>query len=100
MTALNISQIPSSVDTLEKLVAWGGLVLADMYPTVTGVEDTGSATRAAQSTPFLVSATSTPTWRLVNRTSLQLNANWRRQGKLWLQVIDLGNAAIPSEFLT
>lgn len=100
MTAITGAQVPSSITTVEQMHAWTGTILNDLYLAQTAIEDTGTAARVAQQSAFLVTATQTPQWRLVNRTSLALNANWRRSGRLWLSVATLGNSAIPSEYLS
>ncbi|MFY7930333.1 MAG: hypothetical protein ACOVS5_15775, partial [Oligoflexus sp.] len=77
---------------------WTSTVLSDLYPTLTAVEDAGSSVRAANSSPFYVTASSPPTWRLVCRTSLALSPNWRRSGQIWDHAQELGTLPIPQEF--
>jgi hypothetical protein len=98
MTAFTPTDIPAAVNSLEKLEVWTMTILNDLYPTLTTIESTGSADRAAQSAPFYVSASDPPTWRVISRSSIPLQATWRRQGKLWIYANDLGSSAIPTEY--
>lgn len=99
MTAFSSADLPSTINTVEKLAVWAALVLNHVNPTLTVVEMTGSAERAATSGPFYIVAGSEPGWRQISRQSIKLNANWQRGvGKLWTHAEDLSNAAIPTEF--
>jgi 3D (Asp-Asp-Asp) domain-containing protein len=98
MTAFTPTDLPSAVNSVEKLVAWGGTILNDLYTTTTAIEATGVAERVAQSAPFLVTASDPYVWRLITRTSIPLQPTWRRQGKLWLYANDIGSLAIPTEY--
>ena len=98
MTAFQTSDIPSGVNSLEKLVVWAGTILNELYTSTTAIEATGSAERVAQSAPYLITAVSTPQWRVITRTSIPLDPNWRRTNKMWLSAQDLGSAAIPTEY--
>ncbi len=99
MTAFNPSQIPAGISTLEQLHVWSGTILNDLYPTLTAIEDTNIASRVAQSSPFFVDATTPVTWRVISRTSLPLNVNWRRaKSGLWLSVQEIGTIVIPSDY--
>lgn len=100
MTAINSAQIPNTLQTIEQIHAWSGTILNDLYLSQTAVEDTGTAARVIQQSPFLVTATQSPTWRLVTRSSFVLSSNWRRQGRLWLNVSPLGSSAVPAEYLS
>ena len=108
MTAFTTADIPASVDSLEKLVAWAGLCLNRLYPDLTATEGTDSTNtttaRVAQSsvyymTPAVAGSTIPPTWRIISRSSLKVNAAWTGGAtKLWANVESLGTAAIPAEF--
>ena len=98
MVAFSSNQLPASINTVEKLHVWSAVLLSELFPSLTAVEDTGTAVRVIQSTPFLVAATAPPTWRMINRTSIPLNGTWRRGGLIWLQVSEVGSGAIPGEF--
>ncbi|WP_292697310.1 MULTISPECIES: glucose-6-phosphate dehydrogenase [unclassified Nostoc] len=71
MTAINIAtDIPSQIDTLEKLHAWSGAALFAINPTLTVIEGIGYTERAAQSGRFWVAADAKT--RLITRTSLEV----------------------------
>lgn len=99
MTAFQTTDIPASVNTLEKLHVWSATVLNHLYPTVTAIEATGLAERVAQSGPFEVTAVDPPQWRNIARVSVPLNKNWQRgDSKIWANAEDLGSSSIPTEF--
>lgn len=99
MTAFTTTDIPASVNTVEKLAVWCATVLNHLYPTVTAVEATGLAERVAQSGPYEITATDPPQWRNVARLSIPLNANWQRgASKIWANAEDIGSSSIPTEF--
>jgi hypothetical protein len=99
MTAFQTSDLPSTINTVEKLVVWGQTVLNNLYPEVTSVEATGKAERVAQSGPFEVTAVEPTQWRSIGRTSIPLNRSWQRGvGKMWTHAEDIGSASIPTEF--
>ncbi|MEM6837681.1 MAG: glucose-6-phosphate dehydrogenase [Cyanobacteria bacterium P01_C01_bin.120] len=99
MTAFQTTDIPASVNTVEKLAVWATTVLNHLYPTVTAIEATGLAERVAQAGPFEVTAVDPPQWRNIARTSVPLNKNWQRgASKIWTHAEDLGSSSIPTEF--
>lgn len=95
MTSFSVTDIPASVNSLEKLLAWGSTVLNHLYPTVSYEESTGVSNRAAQVIPFEVTVTSTPEWHYITRTTLKLNRNWQQTGKIWEHATDIGSLGIP-----
>jgi hypothetical protein len=56
MTAFLPSDIPSNVDTLEKLAVWAGLCLTALNPTQVAVEAPNYSARVAQSGVFYIEA--------------------------------------------
>jgi hypothetical protein len=98
MTALVIaSQIPSNINTLEKLVAWGGLALAYINPALASIEGQGYTERSAQANPYYIQADNKT--RLIIRASLPLSADYLAGGsKFWGYAQDLSNTAIPALF--
>ncbi len=98
MTAWQPSDTPAAINSLEKLEVWCMTIMNDLYPTLTTIEATGSADRVVQSAPFYISASDPATWRVISRSSIPLQATWRRQGKLWLYANDVGSSAIPTEY--
>lgn len=99
MTAFQTTDIPASVNTLEKLAVWASTTLNHLYPQVTAMEASGLAERVAQSSPFEVTAVDPSQWRNISRLSIPLNRNWQRgSSKIWANAEALGSAAIPTEF--
>ncbi|HEY9909931.1 MAG TPA: hypothetical protein V6D18_20250, partial [Thermosynechococcaceae cyanobacterium] len=90
MTVLNIADIPSSINSVEKLAVWSLTVLNDLYATQTIEEAVNSTEFVTQSAPFYVQASTPPGWRLISRLSVPLAPGWRRQGKIWVHAQDIG----------
>ena len=98
MTALNTTQIPNQINTVERLMAWAGLALGFINPTKAVVEAAGeNAERVMQS--FVLRADD-GTERLIIRASLPLDANWRSNDSqaFWLNVNDLENVDLPAAY--
>lgn len=98
MTALAIAtQIPSQIDTVEKLHFWSGLVLANINPSLTAIEGVGYTERCAQAGIFYVSADNK--YRALIRGSIQVSPDYLAGGaKLWTYAQPLSNTAIPAIF--
>lgn len=100
MVAFVRTDIPDSVNTVEKLAVWAETLLQHLHPELTAIEAAGALDRVAISQPWFISVSSPPTWRVISRTSIALNANWQRGGKIWTFAQELSAATIPSEFKT
>jgi hypothetical protein len=98
MVALVKDDIPASINSVEKLAVWCDMVLQNLHPEMTVIEVSGSQDRAVLSAPYFISASNPPGWRVISRTSIAINSNWQRGGKLWTFALDLSGAAIPAEF--
>lgn len=98
MTSLVIAtQIPSQIDTVEKLYVWSGLVLANLNPGLTAIEGVGYTERCAQAGVFYVSADNK--YRALVRGSIQMSPDYLAGGaKLWTFAQALSNSAIPPIF--
>ncbi|OUL34096.1 glucose-6-phosphate dehydrogenase [Nostoc sp. 106C] len=98
MTALNIaSQIPSQIDTLEKLAVWTGLALANINAGITAIEGVGYTERVSQAGIFYVQADSK--YRALIRNSIQMSPDYLAGGsKLWTYAQALSSTAIPAIF--
>lgn len=98
MTAINIStDIPSQIDTLEKLAAWSGLALANINPGLTAIEGAGYTERVSQAGVFYVQADNK--YRILIRHSMQMSGDYLAGGaKLWSYAQALSNTAIPVTF--
>ena len=98
MTTLAIgTQIPSQIDTLEKLVAWGGLCLANVNPTLTAIEGQGYQERVAQANIYYIAADNRS--RLIVRASLPIDPAHLADGaKMWTYAQVISTTAIPAIF--
>jgi hypothetical protein len=98
MTALNIgTDIPSGINTLEKLTAWCLLTLQNINPSLKAIEGVGYEERVAQAGIFYVAADNK--YRMLGRTSIQISPDYLAGGaKLWTYAQELSNTAIPSTF--
>lgn len=99
MTAFNPSQLPSSVNTLEKLAMWAAMALTSMYPTSVSEEGEGFVEKAATSNIFYVQSAN----RHIFLTRLSLGVSPDRVAggqKNWTYALDLGTDPIPAQFTT
>lgn len=98
MSAFDKNNIPSTVNTLEKLVVWSGLALHTLNKTGTAVEGSTVAARVAQFGIYNVESTNTN--RVILRQSIELNDDFAFDGKpIWENAKNLSEVAIPTEFL-
>jgi hypothetical protein len=100
MTVFNKdTDLPSSINTVEKLYAWAAELLTFLYPGATAVESSGSSALATTCAPFYITADPQGArWRHISRASFVLDNNWQKGGKMYTYVQDLGTASIPAEF--
>jgi hypothetical protein len=97
MTAFNKNQLPATVDTLEKLIAWVGAAAYHLNKTATAVEGAGVAQRVAQFGIFNVESNNTN--RVILRQSLELEEDFAVNGKpIWEEVKELSLEALPAVF--
>lgn len=98
MTAINITtDIPSQINTLEKLAAWCALALSNINPTLEVTEGVGYSERAAQAGIFYVLADNK--YRLLGRSSLQMSPDYLAGGaKMWSYTQELSNTPLPATF--
>ena len=98
MTALNIAtDIPSQIDTLEKLAAWLGLALFNINSTMVVVEGVGYTERACQAGNYWVAADGKT--RMIVRFSLEVSPNQSSgPDKNWTYIQPLSNSALPAAF--
>jgi len=97
MTAFNKNQLPASVDTLEKLIAWAGTACYQLNKIATAVEGAGVAQRVAQFGIFNVEVNSTN--RVILRQSLELEEDFAINGKpIWEEVKQLSQEGLPAIF--
>ncbi|WP_416671599.1 glucose-6-phosphate dehydrogenase [Egbenema bharatensis] len=98
MTAINLAtDIPSQINTLEKLTAWCQLTLQHINPQMRAIEGVGYEERVAQAGIFYVAADNK--YRLLGRTSIQISADYLAGGmKQWQYAQELSTTAIPATF--
>jgi hypothetical protein len=93
------TQIPSQIDTLEKLYVWAGLALSNINPSLTAIEGVGYTERCAQAGIFYVAADNK--YRALIRGSIQVSPDYLAGGaKLWTYAQPLSGSAIPTIFTT
>lgn len=98
MTAINIAtQIPSHIDSLEKLAVWCGLALGNLNAGLTAIEGVGYTERVSQAGIFYVQADNK--YRALIRHSIEMSPDYLAGGsKLWTYAQQLSNTAIPNLF--
>lgn len=97
MTAFVPGDIPTSVNTLEKLSLWAGLALSKINPTQTAVEGSGSPVKVAEFGIFNVPQNNTT--RVILRQSVEIEDDFAYDGgKLWEQAIEFSSDALPAGF--
>lgn len=98
MSAFSTSNLPASVDTLEKLLVWAGAAFHKLNRTTTAVEGTGTPARIAQFGVFTVESNNTD--RVIMRQSLVLDPDYAIDNSpIWENVQQISSEAIPAEFL-
>ena len=97
MTAIAIADIPSNINTLEKLGAWVGLGLARCNPSLKILEEPNATPqRAAQA--VLIRADD-GSFRLVIRLSIKVADNYAESTqKFWFNAEPLSDTALPAAF--
>lgn len=100
MTVFNkTTDLPASVDTVEKLATWVLLLLYKLHKTETVLE--ADEVGLVPLVTLQQGLAADETERLIFRLSLQLNADWATNGaKLWTQTTIFREAVIPAQFKT
>lgn len=93
------TDIPSNINTLERLIAWSGYSLAFCNPTLGVVE---TATRTEKVAQALIFQAADDTYRLLVRACLPVNPDFMtdRSVKIWMHTQELSNVALPAGFKT
>lgn len=99
MTSLDLNQIPSQIDTLERLAAYAGIALSTVNPTLAIVENAGENPEPVSQ--FFILRADDGTLRLILRQSIKLDPNFATddENALWLKALDLSNTELPAGFL-
>lgn len=98
MSALVIgTQVPTNINTVETMVAWSGLTLAFLNPTLSVLETANNSQRMAQAQIFQAAD---DTYRLLIRASIPLDAAFisDRTKKLWMFAKEASNLVIPAGY--
>jgi hypothetical protein len=97
MTALNIAtDIPTNINSVEKLSVWCGNVLHTLYPEVSVAEGDNYTQRAAQSNPYYIASANLH--RNVARQSIELDPNFAiGASKPWSYAKDLGTKTLTAD---
>lgn len=98
MTAFAPTQIPASVDTVEKLAVWATELLSYLYHEETFIEEVGRSELAVTAGPFQIAANNTVTFRHIARAAIELNRDFKSGGDIWGYAQPLGNLTIPANF--
>lgn len=98
MVAFSRTDLPDSVNTVEKLIVWSETLLQNLCPDITAVEVAGGSDNIAISQPWFIKASNPPGWRVISRSSIPVSAQWQRSGKIWTHAIEVSSASIPAEF--
>jgi len=98
MTAINLAtDIPSQINTIEKLAAWCSQILANLNPSATAIEGVGYTERVAQSGIFYVAADNK--YRRLIRLSLEVSPDFESGNlKPWQYALEVSNTPIPAAF--
>ena len=100
MVALNRSQIPSTINTVEALAAWCSAVLTNLHFQQEILEAPNLLQKVAVAQTFPISYNGGYQVRFVGRVSLPVSDSSFAGGKIWEQVGALSTASIPTEFTT
>lgn len=98
MTAINIAtDIPSQIDTLEKLAAWTGLALARVNPTVKILENPDAEPQRAANVALIKADDGSI--RMVVRLSLPVADGYAENNvKFWQNATKISDTALPTAF--
>lgn len=99
MTALVIStDIPSNINTLEKLAAWVGLALERVNPS-TKILESPNADPQRVAEAVLIRAEDS-THRIVIRLSIPVNDGYPENspGKFWQNALEINTTSLPSAY--
>jgi hypothetical protein len=99
MVAFATADLPTSINTVEKLVVWAGNVLNNVALQTTVQEVAGISQPVAVSQIFTYNDAGTLKWRYVARVSVELSPNHQTgAAKLWTHAQNISATAIPTEF--
>jgi len=100
MVALNRSQIPASITTVEALSVWCTALLTHLHFQQEVLEAPNLSQKVAVSQTFPIEVNGGYQLRYVGRVSLPMTDGYFAGGYPWEKVGTLSNAAVPGEFTT
>jgi hypothetical protein len=97
MTALNIAtDIPTNINTVEKLHVWSGNILHNLYPEISVAEGESYTQRGAQSNAYYIASANLH--RQITRTSIELDNGFSiGASKPWSYAKDIGNKSLTAD---
>jgi hypothetical protein len=99
MTAFSPANIPSEVNTLEKLLAWGFFALAENSGNLTVQSAAGTVEPAVSVQIIRLPNELTDPERVVGVAYLPLQPDWGGKGKVWSKGIkELSQTALPAGY--
>lgn len=97
MTAFNKDQIPTNINTLERLALWTGLALARINPTLAALEAENASPEKVAQVLFFRAADNN--LRCIVRLSIVVDPTYDVQTrKFWENAQELSNVTLPAGF--
>ena len=99
MTALNVStDIPSNINTLEKLAVWVGLALERCNPTLKILE--APETEPQRVAQAVLIRADDATHRTIIRASIPISSDYASNStvKFWQNAVEISNVALPTAY--
>ena len=98
MTTLALNQIPTNINTLEKLVAWAAFATQKCNPTKTIVEQ--SNTDPINVASVSIFRADDQSLRALVRINLPLDSNYAESlDPMWTSALEISNTDIPASYL-
>jgi hypothetical protein len=99
MVAFSTADLPTSINTVEKLHVWASMVLNNVALQATIQEVPNLSQPVAVSQIFTYADAGTQKWRHVGRVSVELDATWQTgAAKPWTYAQAVSATAIPTAF--
>lgn len=100
MVAFSPSNLPSSVNTVEKLMVWGASILQELHFQMEVQESPGVIEKVAVAQLFPTNVNGAYSHRMACRASVPMSGTYLQGGKIWTYAQDLSNASIPASYTT
>ena len=99
MTAIDLNQIPSGINTVEKLAAYSLSILARINPGLSVLEFPNDVQKLVQTSIFVDEQNNLP--RIAQRVSLSLESDYDTDTSLpiYLKVKEISQAQLPAAFI-